>query len=314
MKLTVLHLLLILIGVIVISTIGYRFVSNMNEPFYVDTTPTCPKGQTFAISSGTCMDSTNPSFKTASAPICPTGSNFNPETSTCKIGAPALPDQYWLPPAERRNSTAPAPVNQSCVPTTSTDAPVSSTSDTASASGSVMDACGNNVSMTSLLGLAGAPPTDNGSMSPFLQNVQDVVHSEFSGHANSDIDNPHSSIPITPISDMQGIASNKLNDANALQGIQKIIHNELLSQKGMTTGAQMAFLGEKGKKKARQEEEEEEEEETDDSNNSPSNHQGHEFKRDCAKNTGTRNSCRVPDMSKYIRKDSIPCWGCTLPQ
>jgi hypothetical protein len=205
-----------------------------------------------------------------------------------------------------------APVNLSCVPTDASGSTSgSATTNTASTSGSVMDACGNNVSMTSLLGLGGAPPTDNGSMSPFLQNVQDVVHSEFSSHANSDIDNPHNSIPITPISDMQGIASNKLNDANALQGIQKIIHNELLSQKGMTTGAQMAFLGEK--KKAQQEEEEEEEE-MDESNSSPSNHQGHEFKRDCAKNTGTRNSCRVPDMSKYIRKDSIPCWGCTLPQ
>ena len=81
----------------------------------------------------------------------------------------------------------------------------------------------------------------------------------------------------------------------------------------------MAFLGENKKKRQEEEEEEgQEEEEVDegqeDSNNSPSNHQGHEFKRDCAKNTGTRNSCRVPDMSKYIRKDSIPCWGCTLPQ
>ena len=210
-------------------------------------------------------------------------------------------------------------VKLSCVPTDASGSTSgSATTNTASASGSVMDACGNNVSMTSLLGLGGAPPTDNGSMSPFLQNVQDVVHSEFSGHANNDSSNPHSSIPITPISDMQGIASNKLNDANALQGIQKIIHNELLSQKGMTTGAQMAFLGENKKKRQEEEEECQEEEEVDegqeDSNNSPSNHQGHEFKRDCAKNTGTRNSCRVPDMSKYIRKDSIPCWGCTLPQ
>ena len=299
MELKVIHLLLLLIGVIVISTIGYRFVSNMNEPFYVDTTPTCPKGATFAMGSGTCYNSAN---NTVSGAICPAGSNLDPPTGKCVSGAPALRPNYWI------QGGAPAPGNQSSVPTTSTDASVSSTPDTASASGSVTDACGNNVSMTSLLGLAGAPPTDNGSMSPFLQNVQDVVHSEFSGHANNDPSNPHSSIPITPISDMQGIASNKLNDANALQGIQKIIHNELLSQKGMTTGAQMAFLGQK---KPQREEEEDEEEE---SNNSPSNHQGTEFKRDCGKNTGTRNSANVPDMSKYIRKDSIPCWGCTLPQ
>jgi hypothetical protein len=150
-------------------------------------------------------------------------------------------------------------------------------------------------------------------MSPFLQNVQDVVHNEFSGHANNDPSNTHSSIPI---SDIQGLAALKANDANTLQGIQKIVHNELLSQKGMTTGAQMAFLGQKkdrrrDRRHRREEEEEEDEEEEDDS---PSNHQGTEFKRDCGKNTGTRNSASVPDMSKYIRKDSIPCWGCTLPQ
>ena len=192
-------------------------------------------------------------------------------------------------------------VNLSCVPT---DASGSAITKSASASGSAMDACGQLVSMNSLLGLAGAPPTDTGSMSPFLQNVQNMVHSEFSNHANNDVSNSHSSVPITPISDIQGLASTKLNDANTLQDIQKIVHNELLRQKGMTTGAQMAFLGEN---KTHQEEEE-------DDINSSANYQGKEYRRDCAKNTGTRNSPRVPDMNNYIRKDSIPCWGCTLPQ
>ena len=193
--------------------------------------------------------------------------------------------------------TTPA-INLSCVPTTSTDASGSSTPDTATASGSALDVCGQLVSMTSLLGLAGAPPTDTGSMSPFLQNIQDRVHKEFSDHANDDTSTVHS---MAPISDTQGLAAFKANDANTLQDIQKIVHNELLSQKGMTTGAQMAFLGQK-------------KDQSDEEDDSPSNHQGHEYKRDCGKNTGTRNSSRVPDMSKYIRKDSIPCWGCTLPQ
>jgi hypothetical protein len=206
-------------------------------------------------------------------------------------------------------ATTPA-VNLSCVPTTSTDASGSSTPDTTDASGSAMDACGQMVSMNSLLGLAGAPPTDTGSMAPYLPKIESVIRSEFLNHALNIPDSPVSSdgTLIAPISDIQGLAARKANDANALQTIQKVVHNELLSQKGMTTGAQLAFLGQK---KDRKEEEEEEEEEEEDS---PSNYQGREYTRDCAKNTGTRNSARVPDMSKYIRKDSIPCWGCTLPQ
>ena len=183
--------------------------------------------------------------------------------------------------------TTPA-VNLSCVPT-STDASGSTTK----TSGLGMDACGQLVSITSLLGLAGAPPTDNGSMSPYLQNVQNMVHSEFLNHALNIPD-----APIVPISETQGLASLKYSDANALQGIQKIIHNELLSQKGMTTGAQMAFLGQKTKSDTADEDNEED--------SSVSNYQGREYTKDCPKNSGKS------DMSKYIRKDSIPCWGCNV--
>ena len=208
--------------------------------------------------------------------------------------------------------TTPA-VNLSCVPTTSTDVSGSSIPDTTDASGSAMDASGQMVSMNSLLGLAGAPPTDTGSMAPYLPKIENVIRSEFLNHALDVPDSPISSdgTPIAPISDIQGLAGRKANDANVLQTIQKAVHNELLSQKGMTTGAQLAFLGQKKDRKDQRKEEEEEEEEDD---ASPSNYQGREYTRDCAKNTGTRNSARVPDMSKYIRKDSIPCWGCTLPQ
>lgn len=166
--------------------------------------------------------------------------------------------------------------------------------------------------MNNLLGLSGAPPTDNGSMAPYLPTIENVIRSEFVNHALNIPDTP-----IAPISNTQQIASLKASDANALQTIQKVVHNELLSQKGMTTGAQMAFLGEKKRKNRQNTEDEyeeeviEEEDTSNDSNNSndsPSNYQGKEFTRDCPKNT------EKPDMSKYIRKDSIPCWGCTLPQ
>ena len=194
--------------------------------------------------------------------------------------------------------TTPA-VNLSCVPT-STDASGSTTK----TSGLGMDACGQLVSITSLLGLTGAPPTDNGSVSPYLQNVQNMVHSEFLSHALNvpDSTTNTSNTTIGPISETQGLASLKYNDANALQGIQKIVHNALLNQKGMTTGAQMAFLGQK----AGSDTGDEEYEEDNSDSSSPSNYQGREYTKDCPKNSGK------PDMSKYIRKDSIPCWGCNV--
>jgi hypothetical protein len=217
-------------------------------------------------------------------------------------------------------------VNLSCVPTdasgsgavTSSDLVTSSgsapSSDSTTSSGSATDISNSSVSMNNLLGLSGAPPTDNGSMAPYLPNIETVIRGEFVNHALNIPDTPIPTVasPVTPISATQGLASLKASDANALQTIQKVVHNELLSQKGMTTGAQMAFLGEKKRKNRRnmedeyEEEDIEEEDTSNDSNNSPSNYQGKEFTRDCPKNT------EKPDMSKYIRKDSIPCWGCNV--
>ena len=133
-------------------------------------------------------------------------------------------------------------------------------------------------------------------------------------------------IPAIPaFSSTQNIASGKAADSTILQNVQQIVRNELLSQKGMTTGAQMAFLGEKKRDDYANSKNSE------NSENSPSNYQGKEYKRDCAKNMGTRNSANErytgtrnsanerytgtrnnPDMSEYIRKDSIPCWGCNV--
>lgn len=230
-------------------------------------------------------------------------------------------------------------VNLSCVPTPATDSsgsaikvssavissgPVTS-SDPVTSTGSATDMSNSSVSMNNLLGLSGAPPTDNGSMAPYLPTIENVIRGEFLNHALDMPDTPVPTVaspiptvaspvptvasPIPPISNTQQIASLKASDANALQTIQKVVHNELLSQKGMTTGAQLAFLGEKRRNRKYQQEEDdmaEEEDTSNDSNNSPSNHQGKEFTRDCPKNTGK------PDMSQYIRKDSIPCWGCRV--
>jgi hypothetical protein len=353
MELTVLHLLLILIGVIVISTIGYQFVSNINEPFYVvEATPTCPKGTKFAGSSGTCMDSTNPSLKTASAPICPAGSNLNPETNKCKIGAPALPDQYWLPLAERKKSTtATTPAKPATTATATTAAPVPAKP--AITSPTCYDPNGNIISLTSLLGLSGAPPPGNAALSTgssqtalptcpagqvydFVQQLcVPIASTKPICPAGQILDMAQglciTNIPAIPaFSSTQNIASSKAADSAILQNVEQIVRNELLSQKGMTTGAQMAFLGE-NKKQGKDYDDTENSENNKNSDNSPSSHQGKEYKRDCAKNMGTRNSANernmgtrdsaserntgtrnVPDMSEYIRKDSIPCWGCNV--
>ena len=302
--LTVLHLLLIVIGVITVSTIGYRYVSNINEPFYVDTTPTCPLGKKFAVSSGTCMDSTNPSLQTASAPICPAGSNLNPATGKCVTGAPALPDQYWLP-AEQRKSTTTTTATPATTATTATTA-----LKTATTAPTCYDPSGNVVSLTSLVGLSGAPSSSGNA------TVQNTIPTCPTGQTYNTVQQMCvSTTPTCPegqtfdttqglcvgnipaFSSTQSIASNKVSDSTLLQNIQEIVRNELLSQSGMTTGSQLAFLGQKNKRNR---------DEEDDSENSPANHQGREFARDCPKNTS------VPDMSKYVRKDSIPCWGCNL--
>lgn len=283
--LTVLHLLLIVIGVIMVSTIGYRVVSNINEPFYVDTTPTCPPGKKFAVSSGTCMDSTNPSFQTASAPICPAGSNYSLEVSKCVTGAPALPDQYWLPPEQRKSTTA----------TTATTAPT------------CYDPNGNVVSLTSLVGLSGAPSSSGSATAQTTiptcpagqtyNTVQQMCVSTTPTCPEGQTFDKTQGLCVSNVpafSTTQSIASNKVSDSTLLQNIQQIVHNELLSQSGMTTGSQLAFLGQKNKQNGDLDEE------------SPSDYQGKEFARDCPKKSS------VPDMSKYVRKDSIPCWGCNL--
>jgi hypothetical protein len=139
-------------------------------------------------------------------------------------------------------------------------------------------------------------------------------------------------IPAIPaFSSTQNIASSKAADSTILQNVQQIVRNELLSQKGMTTGAQMAFLGEKKRDDYDNSKNSKNSKNSENSENSPSNYQGKEYKRDCAKNMGTRNSPNernmgtrnsanernmetrnVPDMNEYIRKDSIPCWGCNV--
>jgi len=75
-------------------------------------------------------------------------------------------------------------------------------------------------------------------------------------------------------------AKQKNNQAKFLKDIQSIVHNEMLNQQGMTTANSQEYLRDKAQRRRE--------------NMKPNRIPG------------------CPDMSDYIRKDSIPCWGCTL--
>jgi len=331
MELTVLHLLLILIGISIVCTIGYQYVSNVDEAFVATNTtkPTCPKGLTFAAGMGACYDPTN-KIKTVSAAICPAGSNFVPGQNLCVKGASPPPPNYWVQGVQ---SGAPAPAKPApakpVTPATTKPATVAKPAATAG-SPTCYDPNGNVVSLTSLVGLSGASPSGNTALSTektalptcpagqvydFVQQLcVPTTSTKPICPAGQFLDMTQglciTNIPAVPsFSSTQNIASSKASDSTMLQNIDQIVRNELLRQKGMTTGAQIAFLGEKKRKNRRNTEDEYEEEvieEEDTSNNSPSNYQGKEFTRDCPKNRGNS------DMSEYVRKDSIPCWGCNI--
>ena len=75
-------------------------------------------------------------------------------------------------------------------------------------------------------------------------------------------------------------AKEKNRQAKFLQDFQSIVHNELLNEQGMTTANSQDYLREKKDRQS--------------ANSKPNQKKG------------------CPDMSEYIRKDSIPCWGCNL--
>jgi len=91
----------------------------------------------------------------------------------------------------------------------------------------------------------------------------------------------------------QSIASNKQKKSNLLRDIRDIVHNELMAERGMTSaGAQPLFQTVSQGSTLVQEDV------------SPALYQGQEM--------GQRPTWCPKNMDDYIRKDSIPCYGCTL--
>lgn len=103
--------------------------------------------------------------------------------------------------------------------------------------------------------------------------------------------------------------------SDMLKDIQSLVRNELLAAR------QLERLKEK-KKEVEEEWEEEEEGQESRWNNSQADLQGMDFNRRCNKTSNEEEyrcpknpdgSCPpVPDLSNYIRKDKIPCWGCSI--
>lgn len=87
-------------------------------------------------------------------------------------------------------------------------------------------------------------------------------------------------------------AGAKASTAALLRDIQQIVHNELLQTKGMTTANSQPLFQTASQGKVLV-------------SDDPSLQQGAEMK-------STRPTYCPKDMSQYIRKDQIPCWGCTL--
>lgn len=88
------------------------------------------------------------------------------------------------------------------------------------------------------------------------------------------------------------VANAKGNAAALLRDIQQIVHNELLQTKGMTTANAQPLFQAASKERVLLSED-------------PSLQQG-------AEHCNSRPTYCPKDMSEYIRKDQIPCWGCKL--
>jgi hypothetical protein len=87
-------------------------------------------------------------------------------------------------------------------------------------------------------------------------------------------------------------AQQKQERAKLLRDIQQVVHNEVASQKSMTKGAQAFFQQNPDGSSTY-------------SDGSPAEKQGCEM-------YGVRPKWCPKDMNEYIRKDSIPCWNCSL--
>ena len=108
------------------------------------------------------------------------------------------------------------------------------------------------------------------------------------------------------VSDQGFEAMEKNQRAALLRDIQKVIRNELISNRAT----------QHVKKGGDSEEDCDDDEEEEDKGESDATHQGRDYKKNSHKK---EDECSVNgkcdplvDMTKFIRKDQIPCWGCNI--
>lgn len=98
-------------------------------------------------------------------------------------------------------------------------------------------------------------------------------------------------------------AMTKNQRSSLLRDIQKVVRNELISKRALQPVTQSAT--DQGNQ-----------EENCDRQETTSTAQGKDYKKNSLKSEDTcsgDSSCSpLTDMSKYIRKDQIPCWGCNI--
>lgn len=154
-----------------------------------------------------------------------------------------------------------------------------STSNATSTSKSTSNACTSNAS-----GASDTYNILNNILSKYGDKIADSTVAELTLDVN--YDGREKCLP-DDASDEHKKAHETLLAAILQRDIDEKIHHELLENMGKTTGNQMYY-----------------DDGDDCDDDSPSTMQGKEHGKSCYK--------RPIDMNEYIRKDSIPCWGCTL--
>jgi hypothetical protein len=184
-----------------------------------------------------------------------------------------------LDQAKPTNSSAPAaPATRSAPATGSIPVP------SASMKQVPVPATGKDLSNgSSLVATAGAAA----GPAPFPPTTSDVsVSMKAAGSASAPPPQFNKVIPQIGVSPMGAVAADAQQKTDFLSSVQKIIRNELLAARSTDTGV----TSQHGPVS---------------SPPSQALSQGKEYS-----NGGHKTTC--PDMDDYIKKDSIPCWGCAL--
>ena len=128
--------------------------------------------------------------------------------------------------------------------------------------------------------------------------MNDVMGSDPVTNSSASIPTRNDIVPDISISGSGYNAMNLQERSELLKDIQKLVKNEVLANRSTSS----IISGE-----------------TQQINDTNSTAQGKEYEESCYKETEYRcpknpdGSCPpLPDMTQYIKKDQIPCWGCSL--